>query len=94
MEDMRAVGKDAGLKSFEQVRSPQASARPLLTPLQSRTRLTHLPSSSFQVKDLHLHPEMFSVANGLLTPTLKSRRVDIRKFFQEQIASMYSKTPI
>lgn len=46
------------------------------------------------MKDLHLHPEMFSVANGLLTPTLKSRRVDIRKFFQEQIASMYSKTPI
>ncbi len=45
-----------------------------------------------QVKDLHLHPEMFSVANGLLTPTLKSRRADIRRFFQEQISSMYSKT--
>lgn len=47
-----------------------------------------------QVKDLYLHPETFSVANGLLTPTLKSRRVDIRRVFQEQIANMYSKTAI
>uniref|UniRef100_A0A4W5R6L7 Arachidonate--CoA ligase n=1 Tax=Hucho hucho TaxID=62062 RepID=A0A4W5R6L7_9TELE len=59
LEDMTAIGKEAGLKSFE------------------------------QVKDLHLHPEMFSVSNGLLTPTLKSRRVDIRRVFQEQITNMY-----
>ncbi|XP_061906668.1 long-chain-fatty-acid--CoA ligase 1 isoform X1 [Entelurus aequoreus] len=62
LEDMRAVGKKAGLKSFEQVR------------------------------DLHLHSDTFSVANGLLTPTLKSRRADIRRAFQEQIHAMYSKT--
>uniref|UniRef100_A0AAQ5YNF7 Long-chain-fatty-acid--CoA ligase n=1 Tax=Amphiprion ocellaris TaxID=80972 RepID=A0AAQ5YNF7_AMPOC len=64
LEDMKAVGKEAGLKSFE------------------------------QVKDLYLHPETFTVANGLLTPTLKSKRTDIRRVFQEQISSMYSKTPI
>ncbi|XP_024130954.1 long-chain-fatty-acid--CoA ligase 1 [Oryzias melastigma] len=64
LEDMRRVGKEAGLKSFE------------------------------QVKDLYLHPEMFSIANGLLTPTLKSRRNDIRKVFQEQLSSMYSKMPL
>lgn len=64
LDDMTAVGKEAGLKSFE------------------------------QVKDLHLHPETFSIANGLLTPTLKSRRADIRRVFQEQISSMYSKTTI
>uniref|UniRef100_A0AAX7SSY7 Long-chain-fatty-acid--CoA ligase n=1 Tax=Astatotilapia calliptera TaxID=8154 RepID=A0AAX7SSY7_ASTCA len=61
LEDMNAVGREARLNSFE------------------------------QVKDLYLHPEMFSVANGLLTPTLKSRRADIRRHFQEQISSMYSK---
>lgn len=74
------------------------SEESLLTPLAN----SELPKQTwlwltfllFQVKDLHLHPEMFSVANGLLTPTLKSRRADICKFFQEQIASMYSKTPI
>uniref|UniRef100_A0A7N6BV16 Arachidonate--CoA ligase n=1 Tax=Anabas testudineus TaxID=64144 RepID=A0A7N6BV16_ANATE len=64
LEEMKAVGKQAGLMSFE------------------------------QVKDIYLHPEMFSVANGLLTPTLKSRRTDIRRVFQEQISSMYSKTAI
>uniref|UniRef100_A0A8C0YIH4 Arachidonate--CoA ligase n=1 Tax=Cyprinus carpio carpio TaxID=630221 RepID=A0A8C0YIH4_CYPCA len=62
LEDMTAVGKEAGLKSFE------------------------------QVKDLYLHPEMFSVSNGLLTPTLKSKRVDLRRVFSEQIAQMYSKS--
>lgn len=64
LEDMKDVGKKAGLKSFE------------------------------QVKDLYLHPEMFSIANGLLTPTLKSRRTDIRRVFQEQLSTMYSKTTI
>uniref|UniRef100_A0AAZ3QU28 Arachidonate--CoA ligase n=1 Tax=Oncorhynchus tshawytscha TaxID=74940 RepID=A0AAZ3QU28_ONCTS len=64
LDDMTAVGKEAGLKSFE------------------------------QLKDLHLHPEMFTVSNGLLTPTLKSRRVDIRRVFQEQITNMYSTTVI
>uniref|UniRef100_A0A3B4ACQ4 Arachidonate--CoA ligase n=1 Tax=Periophthalmus magnuspinnatus TaxID=409849 RepID=A0A3B4ACQ4_9GOBI len=64
LEDMKAVGKEAGLKSFE------------------------------QVKDLYLHPEMFSIANGLLTPTLKSRRTDIRRVFQEQLSAMYNKSKI
>uniref|UniRef100_A0A671M9I1 Arachidonate--CoA ligase n=1 Tax=Sinocyclocheilus anshuiensis TaxID=1608454 RepID=A0A671M9I1_9TELE len=64
LEDMTAVGKEAGLKSFE------------------------------QVKDFYLHPEMFSVSNGLLTPTLKSKRVDLRRVFSEQIAQLYSKSSI
>lgn len=61
LEDMKDVGKKAGLKSFE------------------------------QVKDLYLHPEMFSIANGLLTPTLKTRRTDICKVFKEQLSAMYNK---
>uniref|UniRef100_A0A671TCI7 Arachidonate--CoA ligase n=1 Tax=Sinocyclocheilus anshuiensis TaxID=1608454 RepID=A0A671TCI7_9TELE len=64
LEDMMAVAKEAGLKSFE------------------------------QVKDLYLHPDMFSVSNSLLTPTLKSKRVDLRRVFSEQIAQMYSKSSI
>ncbi|KFV92532.1 PREDICTED: long-chain-fatty-acid--CoA ligase 5 isoform X1 [Fulmarus glacialis] len=62
LEDMVRLGKQAGLKSFE------------------------------QVKDLYIHTEMFSVENGLLTPTLKAKRADLVKLFQKQIEALYSST--
>uniref|UniRef100_A0A3P8XFW0 Arachidonate--CoA ligase n=1 Tax=Esox lucius TaxID=8010 RepID=A0A3P8XFW0_ESOLU len=61
LEDILRLGKEGGLKSFEQVR------------------------------DIVLHTEMFSVQNGLLTPTLKAKRTDLRKHFQEQIDLLYTK---
>ncbi|XP_063903983.1 long-chain-fatty-acid--CoA ligase 5 isoform X2 [Zophobas morio] len=61
MDDMIAWGKEAGLKSFE------------------------------QVKDIYLHPDPFSVQNGLLTPTLKSKRPQLKAYFKPQIEDMYSK---
>ncbi|NXV76491.1 ACSL5 ligase, partial [Atlantisia rogersi] len=60
LEDMIRLGKEAGLKSFE------------------------------QVKDLYIHTEMFSVENGLLTPTLKAKRAELVKVFQKQIEDLYS----
>ncbi|NXO53491.1 ACSL1 ligase, partial [Aramus guarauna] len=60
LEDMVRIGKDAGLKSFE------------------------------QVKDIVMHTEMFSVENGLLTPTLKAKRPELRKHFQSQIDELYA----
>ncbi|NXE73402.1 ACSL5 ligase, partial [Cochlearius cochlearius] len=60
LEDMVRLGKEAGLKSFE------------------------------QVKDLYIHPEMFTVENGLLTPTLKTKRAELVKLFQKQIEALYS----
>ncbi|KAK6494198.1 long-chain-fatty-acid--CoA ligase 1-like isoform X2 [Huso huso] len=60
LEDMVKLGKEAGLKSFE------------------------------QIKDIALHPEMFSIQNGLLTPTLKTKRGDLRNYFREQIDGLYS----
>ncbi|NWU50833.1 ACSL5 ligase, partial [Dromas ardeola] len=62
LEDMLRLGKEAGLKSFE------------------------------QVKDLYIHTEMFSVENGLLTPTLKAKRAELVKVFQNQIEDLYSST--
>ncbi|NXJ78777.1 ACSL5 ligase, partial [Trogon melanurus] len=62
LEDMIRLGKEAGLKSFE------------------------------QVKDLYIHTEMFSVENGLLTPTLKAKRAELVKLFQQQIEALYSST--
>ncbi|KAI5630441.1 long-chain-fatty-acid--CoA ligase 1 isoform X2, partial [Silurus asotus] len=61
LEDLVRLGKEGGLKSFEQVR------------------------------DIVLIPEMFSVQNGLLTPTLKAKRTELRNRFQEQINQLYSK---
>ncbi|XP_024145518.1 long-chain-fatty-acid--CoA ligase 1a isoform X1 [Oryzias melastigma] len=61
LEDILTLGKEAGLKSFEQVR------------------------------DIALHTEMFSVQNGLLTPTLKAKRTELRNRFREQIDELYAK---
>ncbi|NWV34652.1 ACSL1 ligase, partial [Grantiella picta] len=60
LEDMVRIGKESGLKSFE------------------------------QVKDIVLHSEMFSIENGLLTPTLKAKRPELRKYFQSQIDELYA----
>lgn len=43
----------------------------------------------FQVKDIYLHPDPFSVQNGLLTPTLKSKRPEIRNYFKPQLEDLY-----
>ncbi|KAG8184592.1 hypothetical protein JTE90_005206 [Oedothorax gibbosus] len=42
-----------------------------------------------QVKDIHLHPELFTVDNNLLTPTLKTKRPDCKRLFMPQINAMY-----
>uniref|UniRef100_A0AAY5EJD6 Long-chain-fatty-acid--CoA ligase n=1 Tax=Electrophorus electricus TaxID=8005 RepID=A0AAY5EJD6_ELEEL len=64
LEDILRLGKEAGLKSFEQVR------------------------------EIALHPEMFSVQNGLLTPTLKAKRTELRNHFREHINQLYARIKI
>ncbi|KFO24337.1 long-chain-fatty-acid--CoA ligase 1 isoform X3 [Fukomys damarensis] len=60
LEDMVRIGKDSGLKPFE------------------------------QVKGIALHPELFSIDNGLLTPTMKAKRPELRNYFRSQIDELYS----
>ncbi|XP_077447793.1 long-chain-fatty-acid--CoA ligase 6 [Stigmatopora argus] len=43
-----------------------------------------------QVKNIYIHSEMFSIQNGLLTPTLKAKRPELREFFNEKIEQLYS----
>ncbi|XP_067838689.1 long-chain-fatty-acid--CoA ligase 1a isoform X2 [Heptranchias perlo] len=59
LKNLIEIGKEAGLKSFE------------------------------QVKDIRLFPEMLTVQNGLLTPTFKAKRAELRKFFSSQIVELY-----
>ncbi|VDM96267.1 unnamed protein product [Thelazia callipaeda] len=44
-----------------------------------------------QVKDIYLCSEPFSVENNLLTPTMKNKRVELKKRFANELAKMYSK---
>ncbi|KAL5018655.1 hypothetical protein ScPMuIL_004377 [Solemya velum] len=44
-----------------------------------------------QVKDIHLHSELFSVENSLLTPTFKNKRPYLKKYFLPQFDEMYAK---
>uniref|UniRef100_A0A087XKL3 long-chain-fatty-acid--CoA ligase n=2 Tax=Poecilia formosa TaxID=48698 RepID=A0A087XKL3_POEFO len=60
LEDMLRLGKEGGLKSFE------------------------------QVKAIHIHTEMFSIENGLLTPTMKAKRNEMRQLFRSQIDELYA----
>jgi long-chain acyl-CoA synthetase len=43
-----------------------------------------------KVKDIYLHPEPFSLEQGLLTPTMKSKRPELTAFFKSQIEQMYA----
>jgi len=47
--------------------------------------------NSFErAKKIHLHGELFSVENGLMTPTFKLKRPQAREAFQKQIVEMYN----
>ncbi|CAF1204257.1 unnamed protein product [Adineta ricciae] len=40
-------------------------------------------------KDIYLHSEPFSVENNLLTPTMKTKRPELGKYFEKEIEEMY-----
>lgn len=42
-----------------------------------------------QVKDIYLTPEAFTLENGQLTATLKSKRPELLNFYAKEIEDMY-----
>ena len=36
------------------------------------------------MKNIYVHNEMFSIENGLLTPTLKAKRPELKEVFKER----------
>ena len=74
-------------KDDELVEHPQ-----ILAELKARvSSLTAKLPSHEQIKDLRASIEEFTMDNGLLTPTLKVRRREVEKKFQDAIDDMYAK---
>jgi long-chain acyl-CoA synthetase len=46
------------------------------------------------VRAVHVHPELFTVENDLLTPTLKLKRHQASKHFKIPLDQMYAETKI
>ena len=43
-----------------------------------------------QVRNIYLHPEMFSLDNNLATPTMKIKRLAVRQHFKDTVLALYS----
>lgn len=46
-----------------------------------------------QAKRIVLDPYPFTVENGLLTPTLKSKRISLKEYYKNEISQMYNDIP-
>lgn len=74
--------------SLEELCQNQVVKEAILEDLQKTGKEGGLKSFE-QVKNIFLHPEPFSIENGLLTPTMKAKRGELSKYFQSQINSLY-----
>ncbi|KER24352.1 hypothetical protein T265_07956 [Opisthorchis viverrini] len=105
LNDLNKLGDGNGLKGFEKAVARCILRRPCLNLINADSRwlgsiqacdalhtegaLSAWSACSGAVRDLHLSPEPFSIENGLLTPTLKIARPQVRKHFAAQIQALY-----
>ena len=95
IEEMPAWAKansvpfSGALESLTQEGAGQKLAASILEQLKSAAAEARL--AGFELpKRVYLEPELFSVDNGLLTPTLKMKRVELKKRYKSTLDSMYS----
>lgn len=74
-----------GLVLVQQVYLGSVATQPI--PVNKHVAFMYLP---FKVKAIFIHPELFSVENGLLTPTLKAKRNELRQIFRPQLDQLYA----
>ncbi|XP_046854706.1 long-chain-fatty-acid--CoA ligase 5-like isoform X2 [Xenia sp. Carnegie-2017] len=77
-------------KCFEELCQDTAVNYMILNDIISRGNEAKLTSFE-QVKGIHLHSQLFTPDNGLLTPTLKSKRFTLAKRFNDEIGRLYEK---
>lgn len=86
-----AANRVKGATVEEQVRDPRV-AKWLFELMDAVGRREKLRGFEL-VKRIHVSGVDFSVANGLLTPTLKLKRAAAAKYFAEPIAKLYKEGP-
>ncbi|XP_017478681.1 PREDICTED: long-chain-fatty-acid--CoA ligase 5-like [Rhagoletis zephyria] len=86
----KGITVDVDFENNNQLRSNAEIKKFILDELTSVGKMSKLKSFE-QVKDILIHPEGFSIEEGLVTPTLKNKRFALKKFFQKQIEELYSK---
>ncbi|TRY77678.1 hypothetical protein DNTS_004554 [Danionella cerebrum] len=74
---------------FDQLCANRALKKAVLEDLVRLGKASGLHSFE-QVKDIYLHKDSFSIENGLLTPTLKAKRPELRERFKVEIQQLYS----
>ena len=61
----------------------------MLKSIQEQSRAAKLFGFE-QVKAVHLTPEVFSVENGLMTPTFKLKRPQLKAQYQNVLHALYA----
>lgn len=82
----------AGQRSMEEICRDEKAKEFVLSELHAIGKANKLNSIE-QVKKVILSPEPFTVENGLLTPTLKAKRPQLRLKYKDGMAKVYKQFP-
>ena len=78
-----------GALAFSPVTTTIPSSRPTPPPATNEA-----VSRAESIRTFEVLPTDFTVANGLLTPSLKVRRAEAEKRFAAEIDALYTRTPL